>query len=281
MAVTWAFNYLVGGGLFGLVFGLLFAAGVPLLAWWKSDSITLSISRAHPADETTYARYHNLVEGLCLATGAPKPKLYVIRDEAPNAFATGRNPQHSAICCTTGLLEKMNRVELEGVLAHELSHILNRDTLISTLVVVMVGLMAVLSDWGIRWLWWGGGRTRNRSSETRGNGANLIPFLMGMLLLVLAPLLGKLTQALVSRSRESLADISGVGITRYPPGLISALKKLEADDTVVHSHSRATAHLWIESPIARTEETGRLSRINHLFETHPPLRERIRALEDL
>ena len=233
------------------------------IAYWKSDSVALAMSHAHPADPTTYARLHNLVEGLCIAAGLPKPRIYVVDDVAPNAFATGRNPRHAALAVTTGLLDKMTRIELEGVLAHELSHVKNYDILVSTLAVTLVGVVALLTDFSLRFLWWGGPRHRDDNSPG-GGGPAVVLAVVGFLLLLLAPLVAKLMQATISRRRETLADVSGVALTRYPPGLISALEKLKDDTTVVHSSSRATAHLWVESPLARTPEEGRLSRLNRL-----------------
>ncbi|HVL28427.1 MAG TPA: M48 family metalloprotease [Acidimicrobiales bacterium] len=279
-AVVWAVNLLLGRGVPGLIIALVVAGGSALLAYWKSDAVALAMSHARPADPHEYARYHNLVEGLCIAAGLPKPRLYVIEDQAPNAFATGRNPRHAAVAVTTGLLEKLNRVELEGVLAHELSHIKNYDLLVSTLAVTMVGVVALLSDFSLRFLWWGGPRHRNDRSGGHGGPAAILAVL-GFVLLLVTPLAARLMQFAVSRRRESLADVSGVALTRYPPGLISALEKLKEDTTVVHSSSRATAHLWIESPLARTPEEGRLARLNRLFDTHPPLEERIQALKEL
>ena len=173
----------------------------------------------------------------------------------------------------------MNRVELEGVLAHELSHIKNYDILVSTLAVTMVGIIAVVADISIRMLWWGGGRS-GRDDDNDGGAAGILAVL-GFALLILAPLIGQLMQFAVSRRRETLADVSGVEMTRYPPGLISALEKLRDDNTVVHSGSRATAHLWIESPMPRAEAEGKLSKVNRLFDTHPPLEERIANLREL
>jgi heat shock protein HtpX len=204
--------------------------------------------------------------------------VYIIDDPAPNAFATGRNPKHASIAVTTGLLTMMNRVELEGVIAHELSHVKNYDILVSTLAVTMVGAVAVLSDIVIRTMWWNGGRTR-RDGDRRDGGNPLA--LLGFAMLIVAPLLAKVMQAAVSRRREQLADFSACHMTRYPPGLISALEKLEADSTVTHSASRATAHLWIEQPTPRREGEGRLTWLNKLFDTHPPLSERIAALREL
>jgi heat shock protein HtpX len=272
VAVAWAFDQLVGYGAVGLIVALAIALGGSAIAYWKSDAIALAMSHARPADETQYARLHNLVEGLCIAGGLPKPRLYVIEDDAPNAFATGRDPKHAAIAVTTGLLGKLDRIELEGVLAHELSHIKNYDILVSTL--------AVLSDFGMRFLWWGGPRHRNDRSDSSGGAAGVIA-LLGFALLILTPIVARLMQFAVSRRRESLADVTGVSLTRYPPGLISALEKLRDDSTVVHSASRATAHLWIEAPTAQTESEGRLAWLNRLFNTHPPLEERIQALREL
>ena len=280
LAVAWAINVLLGYGVAGLVIALVVVLIGTFGAYWKSDAVALAMSHARPADPVEYARLHNLVEGLCIAAGLPKPRVYVISDPAPNAFATGRNPRHAAVAVTTGLLEKMNRVELEGVLAHELSHVKNYDILVSTLAVTLVGVIVVMADFSLRFMWWGGPRSRDRQRDG-GGGPQAIFALVGIALLLLAPLAARLMQFAVSRRREALADVSGVAMTRYPPGLIAALEKLKDDTTVVESSSRATAHLWIESPLARTKEEGRLSRLNRLFETHPPLEERIQALKEL
>jgi heat shock protein HtpX len=266
-------------GIVGVVVALVIALALSFASYWKSDTVALKMSRARPADPVEYARLHNVVEGLCIAAGLPKPRVYIIDDPAPNAFATGRDPKHAAVAVTTGLLGMMNRVELEGVLAHELSHIKNYDILASTIAVTLVGFIALASDMGIRMLWWGGGR--NRDGDNNNGGAGAILAIFGFALLILAPLIAQLMQFAVSRSRESLADVSGVELTRYPPGLISALEKLRDDQTVVHAHSRATAHLWIEQPMPTQPEEGKLSRINKLFNTHPPLEERIAALREL
>jgi len=260
-----------------IVLAILTAGGVAFLSYWTSDTIALAMSRARPAPPEEYARLHNLVEGLCIAGGMPKPRIYVVDDDAPNAFATGRNPSRAAIAVTSGLLAKMNRVELEGVLAHELSHIRNYDILVSTLAVTMVGMISVVTDISLRFRYWGGSRDNDRD----GGGLSGWLAILGFVLLLIAPLLAQLLQLTVSRNRETLADVSGAEMTRYPPGLISALEKLRDDQTVVHSHSRATAHLWIESPLPREKEEGKLSRLNRLFDTHPPLEERIALLRQL
>ena len=279
MLVAIALNFILRFGIVGVVIAFVVAIGISAVSYWKSDAVALRMSRARPADPVEYARLHNVVEGLCIAAGLPKPRVYIVDDEAPNAFATGRDPKHAAIAVTTGLLEKMNRVELEGVLAHELSHIKNYDILVSTIAVTLVGFIAIMSDIGIRTLWWGGGRSRDDNNN--GGGAGSILAIAGFALLILAPLIAQLMQFAVSRRRESLADISGVELTRYPPGLIAALEKLRDDQTVVHAHSRATAHLWIEQPMPTSPEQGKLSRLNRMFDTHPPLEERIAALREL
>jgi heat shock protein HtpX len=280
MAVAFAVNWVLGYGLAGLLVALVVVGAGSAVAWWKSDAVALAMSHARPATEESHPRLHNLIEGLCIAAGLPKPRVYVIDDPAPNAFATGRNPRHASVAVTTGLLDKLNRIELEGVLAHELSHIKNYDVLVSTLAVTFVGVVALLADFSLRFLWWGGPRHRDDRSAA-GPGVAAVVSVLGFLLLLLAPLAARAMQFAVSRRREALADFSGVALTRYPPGLISALEKLQEDTTVVHSSSRATAHLWIESPLARTQEEGRLAWLNRLFDTHPPLEERIQALKEL
>jgi heat shock protein HtpX len=273
--IGWIFTYVFELGFVGVVLSLVIAAGMAFFGYWNSDKVALAMSRAQPADPNTYARLHNLVEGLCIASGLPKPRLYVVDDPAPNAFATGRSPKHAAVAVTSGLLEKMNRVELEGVLAHELSHIKNYDTLVMTLAVTMVGMVALLADFGVRMMIFGGRRNND-------SGGNLISLVIGLVAIVLAPLAARAMQAAVSRRRETLADVSAVEMTRYPPGLTSALEKLLADQAVVGSGSRATAHLWIEEPVERYADDGkRSSRWGRMFDTHPPLEERITLLREL
>jgi len=273
-----AFGLAFGGGLIATVIALGIGAVIAFASYWKADAIALAISRARPADPAEYARLHNLVDGLCIASGLPKPGVYIVDDGAPNAFATGRNPKHASIAVTTGLLEKLNRVELEGVVAHELSHIRNYDILISTLAVTMVGAVALLSDVAIRTMWWNGGRVR-RSGDRNDRGNPLAA--VGFVLLILAPIIAKAMQAAISRQRETLADVSACQMTRYPPGLISALEKLQADTTVTHSASTATAHLWIEQPMSGVGDDGRLGGPHRWFNTHPPLEERIALLREL
>jgi heat shock protein HtpX len=273
-----AFGLLFGYGPTGAIVALVFSAAIAFASYWKADAVALAVSRARPADPKQYARLYNLVEGLTIASGLPMPRIYIVDDPAPNAFATGRNPRHAAIAVTTGLLEKMNRVELEGVLAHELSHVKNYDILVSTIAVTLVGAIALLADMGIRMMWWNGGRVRRSGDRSDSNNPLA---LFGILLLFLAPVIGKAMQAAVSRRRESLADASAVQMTRYPPGLISALEKLLEDTTVTHSASKATAHLWIEQPMSGVGDRGKFGAFNSLFDTHPPLEERIAALREL
>ena len=269
---------LTGFGTAGTLVALVVAATFAFVSYWKSDAIALAVSRARPADEATYRRLHNLVEGLCIASGLPKPRVYVIDDPAPNAFATGRNPRNAAIAVTSGLLEQMNRVELEGVIAHELSHIKNYDILVSTLAVTLVGTIAIITDVAIRTMWWNGGRIgRDGDHGDRSNPLAIV----GFVLLIVSPLLARAMQAAVSRRRETLADVSAVRMTRYPPGLIGALEKLQADGAVTHSASMATAHMWIEQPMSGVNDGGRLGAWHRLFNTHPPLSERIALLREM
>ena len=277
--VALALTVLLSAGWVGVVVAVVIAGGMAFFSYFQSDKIALAASRAKPADETEYQRYHNLVEGLCIAAGLPKPRLYVVDDPAPNAFSTGRNPEHAAVAVTTGLLEKMNRVELEGVLAHELSHIKNYDILVTTVAVVAVGAIALIADIGLRFAFWGGMRDRRDSNDSSGIGA--IIALLALALIVLAPFAAYLMQFAMSRNREYLADASGVQLTRYPPGLISALEKLRDDQAVVHYATKATAQMWIEQPLETAQDKGERRKFDHLFDTHPPLEDRIARLKEM
>src|SRR5882757_9661332 len=252
--VAVALGYLFQAGVAIVPIAIVIAIGLAWTSYFYSDKVALAASRAKPADGPEYRRYHNLVEGLCIAAGLPKPRLYVVDDPAPNAFATGRNPKHAALAVTTGLLETMNRVELEGVIAHELSHVKNYDILVTTVAVTAVGAIALLSDLGLRFMWFGGRGDRRDSADS--GGAGIILVILAFALLILAPFIALLMQFAVSRRRELLADASGVQLTRYPPGLISALEKLKNDKAVVHHATRATAQMWIESPLERGAEDG-------------------------
>ncbi len=274
-AIGWVFGQISGFGNGGLVFALVFALIFVLVSYFKSDRIILSMSSAHEADPKRYPFLHNTVEGLALAAGVPKPKVYIIPDTALNAFATGRDPEHSVVVVTAGLLEKLDRLELEGVIAHEMSHVKNYDIRVMTLTVVLVGVIALLSDWMLRSFWWGGGRRRGGNS--RGGAGLGILMIAGLALAILAPLFANLIRFAVSRQREYLADASGAMLTRYPPGLASALRKISADVEPLEVANKATAHLYIGAP----KQLGVRGKTVQLMATHPPMEERIRRLESM
>ena len=284
MLVVYVFSRAMGYGMYiSFPLAILVALIASFSSYYYSDKIVLAMSHARPASREEYLQLNNVVEGLCIAAGLPQPKIYVIDDTAPNAFATGRNPQNSVVAVTTGLLQKLNRTELEGVIAHELSHIKNYDILLQTLTVVMVGVVALLSDWFLRFLRFGsfGGR-RSRysrsSSSSRGGGspAMLVFLILGIILALLSPFIAQLIRLAISRRREFLADASGALLTRYPPGLASALKKISADTEPLEVANKATAHLYIVNPLK--DFSGK---VNNLFSTHPPTEERIVALEKM
>ena len=284
-AIGWFFGLYTDTGFWPLGIAVGIAIAMSWGSYFASDRIALSMSRAQPADQQEHLQLHNIVEGLSIAAGIPKPRVFVVQDDAPNAFATGRNPEHAAVAVTTGLLAKMKRDELEGVIAHELSHVQNRDTLVMTLAVTLVGVIVLLADFFLRAMWWGGGSNRDRG----GGGLGAPIALLGIGLMLLAPFFAQMLKFAISRQREFLADADAINFTRYPPGLINALQKLRDDRTVVRTASKATAHLWIESPIARSADEGPKGRrsnksgawLNRMFDTHPPLDDRIEALQSL
>jgi len=272
--LAWFFGQLTDLGIHGLILAVVIAIAMTAGGYYSSDKIVLAISRAKPVEKQDYPYLYNVVEGLAIAAGIPKPRCYIIDDTAPNAFASGRNPENSVVVVTKGLLDKLNRVELEGVIAHEMSHIKNYDVLVQTVAVVMVGVVALLSDWILRSFLWGGGRRRGK---TRGKGsASAVIILVGLILAVLSPIAAQLIQLAVSRKREFLADANGAFLTRYPPGLASALRKLADDTEPLEVANKATAHLYIVNPLK--DEKGRM---NRLFSTHPPIEERIATLEKM
>jgi heat shock protein HtpX len=273
--LAWLFDQLVGMGKVGIALAVIIAVAMTAGSYYYSDRVVLAMSRARPVEKAEYPYLYNVVEGLAIAAGVPTPKCYVIDDTAPNAFATGRNPEHSVVVVTTGLLQKMDRLELEGVIAHEMSHIKNYDILLQTLTVVMVGVVALLSDWLLRSFWWGGARRRG-SGRGRGSGAAGLVVVLGLVLAVLSPLIAQLIRLAVSRRREFLADASGAMLTRYPLGLASALRKIAADKEPLEAANKATAHLYIVNPL---KDIG--GAVNRLFSTHPPIEERIAALEKM
>ncbi len=271
--LTWFFEYLMGWGKGGLVLAVVVAMTMAAGGYYASDKIVLGISKARPVTKEEFPYLYNVVEGLAIAAGVPAPRCYVIDDTATNAFATGRNPEKAVICVTTGLLDKLNRAELEGVVAHEMSHIKNYDVRLQTLVVVMAGVVALLSDWMLRSFMWGGGRRRSKSRGGSG-GAEGILVLVGLALAVLSPFIATIIQLAISRKREFLADASSAMLTRYPAGLASALRKISADKEPLEAANKATAHLYIVNPLKDIKGA-----VNKLFSTHPPIEERIAALE--
>lgn len=271
--LVWVFERVMGWGTEGLILAAVIAGAMTFGSYYYSDKIVLAISRAKPVEKKDYPYLYNVVEGLTIAAGLPKPRCYIIDDTAPNAFATGRNPKNSVIVVTKGLLEKLNRVELEGVIAHEMSHIKNYDVLVQTLAVVMVGVVALLSDWMLRSFFWG--RRARRSSRGGGN-AGAIVIVVGLVLAIFSPLIAQLIRLAISRKREFLADASGALLTRYPPGLASALRKLAADKEPLEAANKATAHLYIVNPLKDIKGA-----VNNLFSTHPPIEARIAALEKM
>lgn len=277
LGVGWLFGAIFGGGPAGLIAAVVVAVLMSFLSYRTGDKMVLAITRARESTAADQPRLHNLVEGLAIAGGIPKPRVYVVDDPAPNAFATGRDPAHASLAVTTGLLERMNRVELEGVVAHELAHIKNRDTLVMAIVATLVGVLVLLADWTLRAFFWGVGRRSGGNRES--GGAAAIFAVLGLVAALFMPIFAHVMQFAVSRRREFFADAAGVQMTRYPPGLISALEKLKEDRTVVRTAVRATGHLWIESPLQH--ESGFMGRLNRLFDTHPPLDERIRALKEM
>ncbi|MGH2766798.1 MAG: M48 family metallopeptidase [Actinomycetota bacterium] len=270
------FGYLFQGGLVGLVLALVIAGVASWSSYRYGDRLVLRVSRARPAGREEYPKLHNVVEGLCIAAGMPPPAIYVIPEEAPNAFATGRDPEHASIAVTEGLLQTLNRVELEGVVAHELSHVKNRDILVGTLTATLVGVVVLLAGW-MRWgLFWGGGRGRGRGG---GGGGNPILLIVALVAMILAPLAAQLIRFGVSRKREYLADADGALLTRYPPGLAGALRKIGQATNTMRVANNATAHLWFSQP-SRAVGEGH-SRVERLFSTHPPIEDRIRVLEEM
>ncbi len=273
--LAWLFEELAGFGPEGLVLAVIIAIAMTFGSYYASDKIVLAISRAKPVTKSEYPYLDNVVEGLAIAAGLPKPRCYIIDDTAPNAFASGRNPKNSVIVVTKGLLEKLNRAELEGVIGHEMSHIKNYDVLVQTLAVVMVGVIALLSDWILRSFLWGGGRRKVKGRGRGGGGASIL-IIVGLIMAILSPLIAQLLQLAISRKREFLADANGAFLTRYPPGLASALRKIAADKEPLEAANKATAHLYIVNPLKDWKGT-----VNKLFSTHPPVEERIAALEKM
>jgi len=268
IALGWVVSQIYGNTAI-LYMAVAFSLMMNVTAYWFSDKIALSSSGAHEADPVQHLELHRLVENLAITAGLPKPRVYIIEDEAPNAFAAGRDAKHAVIAVTTGLLARLERTELEGVLAHELSHIGNRDILVMTVAVVLAGFIAIISDIFLRMSFFGHGDRDNKN-----------PFLLiaGIVAIVLAPIAAQLIQMAVSRRREFLADASGALLTRYPDGLASALQKIASYQAPMRRANHATAHLFISNPFG-AHEAGKF--IAKIFSTHPPVEERIAALNGM
>ncbi|MDQ3148705.1 MAG: M48 family metallopeptidase [Chloroflexota bacterium] len=276
-----AIGYATGFGWSGVVIALVVATVMSVGTFFAGDALVMATSGAREVDRRQpverYQQFVNVTEEMRLAGGLPPPRLWVIEDSAPNAFATGRDPEHASVAVTTGLLDKLDREQLQGVIGHEMSHIGNLDIRFTLLVGVLVGSIALLADWFLRFTFWGGGRRSNDSDRGGGGGgAMALLFILALVLAVVAPLIGRLVQASVSRTRESLADATAVELTRNPVGLARALRTISDDPEVLEVANRATQHLYIVNPIKSFEE-----RAKSLWDTHPPIGERIRALENV
>ncbi len=249
------------------------AVGIALVSVWGSyygsDKLVITMTGAKLIQESDNPKLFGLIQEVTIASGLPMPKVAIVVDTAPNAFATGRNPEHALIAFTTGILDAMDRDQLQGVIAHEMAHVANRDTLVSAVAATTAGAIAILSDMLTRMMWFGGGRDRDREG-----GANPLALIVSLVILILAPLAAMMLKSAISRKRESLADATAVSFTRNPAGLRSALEVLAADSTVVHQRSTAVAHIWIESPLDGKS-------VSKLFSTHPPIAERIAVLKSM
>ena len=270
--IAQGFGYGEVGGLGIVGFALIMAGVMNFVSYFWSDKIVLGISGAKHIEKKDNPDIYKIVENLCIAAGLPTPKIYVLADSATNAFATGRDPKHAAIAFTTGILDKLDKQELEGVTAHELSHIGNRDTLLMSVVSVLVGTIALISDWFMRMMWYGG----RHSNEDNKSGA--IFMILAIFAAILAPIIAMLIQLAVSRRRELLADASGVLLTRYPQGLANALLKISADKEPLEVANRGTAHLYIVNPLKGQQAIGWFA---SLFNTHPPIQARVKALREM
>ena len=274
--IVYYISHALGLGNLSIVIALIFSIGSAWGSYYYSDKIVLSVNHARPATKEEDQKLVNILDALMVTSGLPnKPRLYVVDDAQPNAFATGRNPQNAVVCVTTGLLEKLDYYELEGVIAHELSHIKNYDIRLSCIVSVMVGFMVMLADIFSRALFWGG--VRDRDSDSKANGFLMI---IGLICLILSPIFGSLMQLALSRKREFLADSTAVEFTRNPDGLISALQKLENDPNELESANSATANMYIVNPFRKNGKSGK-KKSSSIWSTHPSTEARIEALRNL
>ena len=267
-ARAWGYDNVGALGFLGI--GFIITGLLNFFSYFYSDKMVLGMSGAKPIEKKDNPEVYRIVENLCIAAGLPLPKIYVIDDSAPNAFATGRDPKHAAIAFTTGILAKLNKQELEGVTAHELSHVGNRDTLVMTVVSILVGTIALLADFFMRSMWF-----RNSDSDNKNNTFFLV---IAIVAAILAPIIATLIQLAVSRRREYLADASGVLLTRHPAGLASALAKISGDPEPLEVANRGTAHLYIVNPLKGEAAKAFFS---NLFNTHPPIKDRIKALQEM
>ncbi len=265
------------GSLGFLGLALILSGIMSFSSYWASDKIILAISGARPADPKKDYKFYTVAENLAIGTGLPKPKLYVIKDSAMNAFATGRDPNHAVICATSGLLQRLDRTELEGVIAHELSHIRNYDTRLMSTVSVLVGTVALIADWFLRANWYS---YRRKEEDKEGNQLAGIMIVLGILFALASPIIAQLIKLAISRRREFMADAGSVEITRQPQGLISALEKISQDNRALEAANKATAHLYIVNPF-KEKIKGGVGWFANLFNTHPPVEERIALLKKM
>lgn len=271
--IGWVISYFLESPVI-LYFAVVLSIAINFLAYWHSDKIVLSLSKAKPIEKRDNPELYRLVENLCITAGLPLPRIYIIESVQPNAFATGRDAKHAVVAVTRGLLEKLERAELEGVIAHELSHIGNKDMLLQTIVVVLVGFIVILTDFFFRITFWGGMGSRGKD----GGQARLVMLLVALALAILAPIFAQLIKLAISRKREYLADSSGALLTRYPEGLARALEKISQDPNSLKGANDATSHLYIASPFRGKEKA---SWLHKLFMTHPPAEERIKILRNM
>ena len=275
IAIGWLFGYLLGNDSI-LYFAVFLSITMSFGSYWWSDKIVLAMYRAQPVEHNQNPGLYHIVENLCITAGLPVPKIYIIPEMQPNAFATGRDKNHAVVAVTQGILSRLDKTELQGVLAHELSHIGNKDMLLSTIVAVLAGVVAILANFFLRISFWGGGR--KRSNNDGGGEAFAILAVVGIIAAILAPIAATLVQLAISRKREFLADADGALLTRYPEGLASALEKISSDPTPMRITNDATSSLFIDSPYKGQQKTHWFAK---LFSTHPPIEERIAALRDM
>lgn len=272
LLIGWIFSQTTEFGYSSLIIAAIISIAMSLTSYYQGDKIALATSGAKgPISQNDNQYVYRLVENLSITAGLPMPKVYLINDPAINAFATGRNPKHASIAITTGAVEKLQNEELEGVIAHELSHIKNYDILLMTVVIVLIGIIALLSDWFLRIQFWGGGKKDNDSGRL-----GMILMIIGVILLILSPIIGQLIKLAISRKREFLADASASLLTRYPAGLANALEKIKTENMSVKKSNNATAHLYFASPFGRTKHA-----LSGLFATHPPIEQRIETLRKM